>query len=954
MTTSIPVSASSALSSGTGGDGVAPMPKVAPILAAPYFDPATLRRELSGLYAATDDALACRSAVVERLKDLVSSARAAAQAQLEADGSGRRCAVGLSLFQDELIQLLFDYTTSHVYRATNPSDAERMCVVATGGYGRGLLAPGSDIDLLFLLPYKQTPWGESVAESILYVLWDLGFKVGHATRTVDQCVKLAQADMTIRTSLLDMRLLHGDGQLYVQLGQRLRAEVIRGTARQFIAAKMAEREERHRRGGESRYRVEPNIKDGKGGLRDLHTLHWLAKYLYDTDLGHPTGEDHVFSTAELATFRRCEDFLWSVRCHLHFLTGRPEERLSFDVQPIMAERLGYRNAGGMRAVERFMKHYFLIAKDVGDLTGVLCATLEIQQLIAAPRINRLLNPLSWTQRRKVRRKTEFRVDNERLNVADHEVFQRDPVNLIRIFAVAEEMGTFLHPNAQRLLRSSLRLIDDKLRSDPEANRVFIELLTTHAAPEATLRHMNESGVLGRFIPEFGQVISMMQFNMYHHYTVDEHLLRTVGELKAIEDGELVKTLPVSTEIFGTIQNRRALLVAAFLHDIGKGRAEDHSILGARIARQLCPRLGLTAAETEIVAWLIEEHLTMSNIAHSRDLGDPKTIRDFAAVVQSPERLKLLLLLTVADIRAVGPGTWNGWKGQLLRQLYWETEPLVAGGHTQSTRRDRIAAAQEALRAELSDWPREDVDRFLARHYDDYWLRTETRKQADHAKLMRKAEGSGQELASDFTSNAFNAITELSILAPNHSRLLALFAGACATAGANIRGAHISTTRDGMALDTFLLQREFPDDADEARRVQRIAQTIDTVLKGEARLATLMARRKPAERRISAFTVEPQVFINNALSDQYTVIELHGLDRPGLLYELTSTLSDLSLDITSAHITTFGEKAVDVFYVTDLTAKKIVAEGRQATMRERLANVLRGASAEASAGVTPAV
>ncbi len=910
------------------------------LVPAPYFDTLELRKELTGIFNAAGTTQDARTVVVERMKGLVKAARAAALAQLEVDGKGRRCAAGLSLFQDELIRLLFDYTTRHIYRATNPSDAERMAIIATGGYGRGLLAPGSDIDLLFLLPYRQTPWGESVAEYLLYILWDLGFKVGHATRTVEQSIKLAQADMTIRTSMIDMRLIQGDGQLFEELDQRLKAEVIRGTARQFIAAKLGERDDRHKREGESRYRVEPNIKEGSGGLRDLHTLHWLAKYLNGADLAHGTGAQDMFTKAELTLFRRCEDFLWTVRCHLHFQTGRPEERLSFDVQPTMARRLGYRDAGGMLPVERFMKHYFLVAKDVGDLTNTLCSALEMQQLLAAPRINKLLNPLTWTMRRRVRQRTDFRVDNERVNVSDEGVFERDPVNLIRIFAVAEETGSFLHPNALRLIRSSLRLISDRLRNDTEANRIFLDLLERTVEPETMLRMMNEAGVLGRFIPEFGRVVAMMQYNMYHHYTVDEHLVRTVGELKRIGAGKFADTLPVSTEIFASVINKRALIVAALLHDVGKGLKEDHSIVGERIARQLGPRLGLTPAETETAAWLIRDHLTMSETAQSRDLGDPKTIRDFAAVVQSPERLKLLLLLTVADIRAVGPGTWNGWKGQLLRQLYWEAEPIVAGGHTTVGRRTRIAAAHEALRPELKDWPSAEIERFIARHYDDYWLKTDTRRQADHARLMRKAEEGGLKLATDYASNAFTAITELTVLAPNHPRLLSLFAGSCAAVGANIIGAHISTTRDGLALDTFLLHREFSEDDDEQRRIKRIAKTIDTVLHGEVRLAQLMASRKPQERRISAFHVEPEVVINNEDSDTFTVIEATGLDRPGLLYDLTSTLSDLSLDITSAHITTYGEKAVDVFYVTDLTGKKIVSESRHQAIRTRLTAALR--------------
>lgn len=908
---------------------------------APYFDSRALRDELTAMFRAQgDDAAKTRPLVVERLKQLVAVARAASRLALEADHSGRRCAAGLSYFQDELIRVLYDYTVWHVYRATNPSDAERMSIVATGGYGRALLAPGSDIDLLFLLPYKQTAWGESVAEYMLYVLWDLGFKVGHATRTVDQCIKMS-SDITVRTALLDARLIHGDAQLYGEFEDRFRSEVVAGTARAFIDAKMAEHDQRHRQAGESRYKVEPNVKDGKGGLRDLHTLHWLSKYLYGQGVGAATVAAGIFRSEEVATFRRCEDFLWTVRCFLHFGSGRSEEVLTFDQQPWLARQLGYNDRGGLRGVERFMKHYFLVAKDVGDLTTILCSALEMQQLKALPGLTRFLRPLNWKQRRQLRVRTDFRIDNDRLNVADQEVFKRDPVNLVRFFAEAHLSNSFLHPDAIRLLRHSKLLIDDKLRENAEANRIFIELLTGHANPEMSLRRMNEAGVLGRFVPEFGRVVGMTQFNMYHSYTVDEHLVRTVGMLADIERGDSSGELPLSTEIIPTIKNRRALYVAAFLHDIGKGQTEDHSIVGARVARKLGPRLGLTPAETETAAWLIEQHLTMSNIAQSRDLSDPKTIRDFADVVQSPERLKLLLLLTVADIRAVGPGVWNGWKGQLLRTLYYETEPLVAGGHTQVKRSQRIAGAQLMLRDALNDWPPTEVDRYVERHYPDYWLRTDADRRVEHARLLRRAEQEGLQVATDTRTDAFTAITELTVVAPNHPRLLSLLAGACAAAGANIAGAHIMTTRDGYALDTFLLNRAFNEDEDELRRGKRIGDLIGRLLRGDAWLDTLLAERGVQTRRFMAFTVEPDVIINNTLSDQFTVIEVAGRDRPGLLYDLTSALSDLLLDITSAHITTFGEKAVDVFYVTDLTGKKIVSDQRQEVIRKRMVEVLGG-------------
>jgi [protein-PII] uridylyltransferase len=907
---------------------------------APSFDPLIERATLTRFFRESGDTPSeARPAVLERLGQLVKEARDAAQFSLERDGNGRACAESLADFQDALIHLAYDYTVAHVYQPADPTDTEQLCVIATGGYGRGLLAPGSDIDLLFLLPAKQTPWGESVVEYILYLLWDLRFKVGHATRSVEQCIKMAHADMTIRTALLDSRLIFGDRVLFDTLMKRFHVEVVTGTAKEFIEAKMGERDERHRRTGESRYKVEPNIKDGKGGLRDLHTLHWLATYIHGSSATLANGG--LFSAHEAAMFRHCENFLWTIRCHLHFLTGRPEERLSFDMQPQMAKRLGYRDRAGLRAVERFMKHYFLIAKDVGDLTTTLCATLEMQQLKVSPGgITSILNPMTWRARRRVRRMTEFRVDNGRLNIADKAVFQRDPVNMIRYFAQAEETHAFLHPEALRQLTASLRTIDDKLRNDPEANRVFLELLTARTKPESTLRRMNEAGVLGRFIPEFGRVVSMMQFNMYHHFTVDEHLLRTVGELTRIEEGAVADALPLSTTIIKTVQNRRALFVAAFLHDIGKGSAEDHSVLGARVARKLCPRFGLSAAETDTVAWLIEEHLTMSTIAQSRDLGDPKTIRAFADIVQSPERLKLLLLLTVADIRAVGPGTWNGWKGQLLRTLYHETEPLVAGGVTQLGYDQRVANAENAFRKAAANIPGLSVDTYVARHYPDYWLKTDTRKQLEHARLVARAEAAGKTLATDVTSDQFRAVTELSVLAPNHPRLLSLFAGACAAAGANIVGAHISTTRDGAALDTFLLQRSFEHDEDETRRAARIGDTIAKLLTGNLRLAQLMTNKREAKQLARTFEVAPEVVIDNALSDHLTVIEVSGLDRTGLLYDLTTAISDLNLDITSAHITTFGEKAVDVFYVTDLTNKKIDSASRQKAIRERLLEALQ--------------
>ena len=865
------------------------------------------------------------------------------EAELMVHGQGRLCAAFLSDAHDALISAAFEVACEAQAggKGGGTSPLEALAIVATGGFGRGLLAPGSDIDLLFLMPAQAPAGSETVIEALLYLLWDAGLKVGHATRTVEQCVALSRSDSTIRTALIDARLIRGDKVLYLQFEQRFSGDITKASARDFIEAKMAERDERHRRSGSSRYLVEPNVKDGKGGLRDLHTLHWLSRYLVDGGDGDgDTNRISALAPDEQVTFRRSEDFLWSVRCHLHFLAGRAEERLTFDLQPEMARRLRYRASSGQQPVERFMKHYFLVAKDVGDLTTVVSSALEIAQLKAAPRLNEMLNPLSWSARRNVRRLTDFRIENGRVIASDADVFKRNPRNLLRLFDVANETGSYLHPETVRQVRRSLRLIDDDLRADGEAAKIFFKLLTDSGKPERILRQIHAADVLGRYIPEFGQVTAMMQFNMYHHFTVDEHLLRTVGELSDIEAGRHRDDLPLSSEIFPTIKNRRALYLAALVHDIGKGRKEDHSVLGARLAERISRRLGLSDSERALVVWLVRHHLVMSNTSQSRDLADPKTISDLAEIVQTKERLKLLLLLTVADIRAVGPGTWNGWKGQLLRQLYGQTDGVLSDESPDMTIREQAEIAQESFRAELADVPADEVERFIERQYTDYWLRTELKSQVAHARLLREIEADGRKLAVAFSTDKFTAMTELNIVAPNHPRLLSLFAGCCSAAGADILGAQIATTRDGLVLDTFVLARAFDDDADETRRTKAIWQTIERVLKGEVRLASLLANRRPAERRIEAFSVPAEVLIDNELSDQFTVIEVVGRDRPGLLHELTGVLSDLSLDINSAHITTFGERAVDAFYVTDLTGKKIVDTDRQQSIAERLAPVLQ--------------
>jgi [protein-PII] uridylyltransferase len=881
--------------------------------------------------------LALRNGLTRLAKESLQAARTEAEARLIADGQGTACAENLSYVQDMLIRAIFDFARQRVYPEAREARQDDIAVIAVGGYGRGTLAPGSDIDLLFLIPTRQTARTGQIVEFILYTLWDARQKVGHATRSVEDCLKLARSDNTILTSILEARHICGNSGLTARLIQKFREEIVHTGARKFVTEKLAERDQRLSKTNESRYAVEPDLKDGKGGLRDLHTLFWIAKFLFATNSPDELADKGAFTHAELKRFKKCEDFLWAVRCHLHFIAKRGEDKLSFDRQAELAARLGYQAHGGLRDVERFMKHYFLIAKEVGDLTRIFCASLEARQMKDVPMLTRVIGRIMPRASGAIRGSRDFRFESGRISLAAEDAFSRDPVNLIRLFKVASDQGAEIHPDALKQVRKSLPLMTRAVCNDAEANRMFLDILTEGAAPETILRMMNEAGVLGRFIPDFGKIVAMMQFNMYHHYTVDEHLLRAVGILSALEKGRLSEEHPLSATILPTITSRRALYVATFLHDIAKGRDEDHSIAGERIARALCPRLGLSAEETETVAWLIRHHLLMSETAQMRDLNDFKTILDFTGVVQSPERLKLLVVLTVCDIRAVGPGVWNGWKGQLLRTLYAEAEPVLTGGHTSISRRERVVAAQGQFFARFPDWSEEHRAREAARHYDAYWLNVTPEKQERNQHLMEGA--SPRDVVTDIQTDAFAAITEVTIYAPDHPRLLALITGACAAANANIVGAQIFTTVDGMALDTILLQREFPSEDDEQRRARRVADTIARTLRGQIRLRDVLGKAQQPQGRVRAFTVEPRVIIDNESSNRYTVIEINGLDRIGLLHGLTDALYHINLNIASAHITTFGEKVIDVFYVTDLTGAKIINPARHRQIEKALKQVL---------------
>ena len=846
------------------------------------------------------------------LADALASGRSEIARRLIAEpGNGRAAAQATAFLHDQLVRLAWDFVVARI--VDQPPGG--IALVGLGGTGRGEMAPFSDLDLMFLTAKAPTVEQERAAEATLHLLWDLKLKVGHSVRSVAQLIALAKKDITIRTACLEARWLWGDEKLFDAAAARFRKQVVAGTAAEYVAAKLAERDARHLRMGDSRYVVEPNVKDGKGGLRDLHTLYWIGKYVHRVERTADLVKAGLLTAAEFRRFDRAERFFWSVRCHLHLLAGRAEERLNFDYQPRIAEIMHYADRPGKSAVERFMQFYFLNAKTVGDLTGVFLAQLD-EQLgkkgfrFALPAI-----------RRRPKRLGGFVLDRGRISIPGDDFFRKDPLRLIELFATAAREGLEIHPAAMRAASRDAVLIDRKVRADPRANALFLDVLTSRQNPEVVLRWMNEADVFGRFVPDFGRVVAQMQFDMYHHYTVDEHSIRAIGLLAAIERGELKGDHPLSTAIVQKqIASRRVLYVAVLLHDIAKGRGGDHSVLGAEIALRLCPRLGLDAAETETVAWLVRYHLLLSSTAFKRDLADPKTIEDFARQVQSPERLRLLLVLTVVDIRAVGPGVWNEWKRTLLRTLYEAAEERLRLGHKQHGRTEIVEDRQAALRQALG-WKASAARAHARRLPDSYWLAEPPAWQLANARQVAAAEAH----IGDATPNVVveddpdSGATRVSVFTPDREALFYRICAGLAAGGANIIDARIHTTRDGMALDNLLVLdgrgRAYADRKLRNRLVKSV----------EAALASPAPPRLPSiepQRQSTAFEVAPSVAIADRASTRTTVVEVNARDRPALLAALAAAIHGHGHTIHSAHIATYGERAVDVFYLTRADGRKL--------------------------------
>jgi [protein-PII] uridylyltransferase len=848
---------------------------------------------------------------------------------------GAACATQTAQATDILIIALFTSLSQHILgRAKKP---DKLMLVAVGGYGTGHLAPFSDIDLLFVLPRTRNnnkiKLREKLIELMLKILWDSGFKLGQSVRDIKNIIKCAKEDMVFCTSLLDARLLSGEEALFEVLQKQFERAKKTIKPRRFVKAKLIERDARHEKEGRSRFLVEPNIKNSKGGLRDLQTLWWLVKFCYGK-------EADIFSQADNKKLLHCEGFLWAARCHLHFLCGHGQEQLSFQHQQALAERQGAR-PNDNQAVEKFMKNYFLVAKEAGNLTRILCAQLENEQAKPQPKISALIKSIRKNKNEKyIKLARRFVVEGGRLKAEDEKCFIDKPINMLRYFELAAEHNLNFHPLALNQIKDALRFAPKNLRKSPIANRTFLHILTARKNPARVLRAMNETGLLGWFVPAFGKIVAQMQFNMYHHYTVDEHLLHAIEQVSILEHAELegIKNArKVATTLARQKPLREVLYLALFTHDISKGQKGDHSSLGAETCLKLAKRFGLEPDRAALAAWLVENHLLLSDVAQKRDLSERKTIRNFAQAVKTPERLNLLFLLTIADINAVGPGTWNGWKAELINTLYQLTlAEIKESSSMQSARRQR-----RELAAQL-DWNEKHKRAYLKEHGDSYWQSTKPELQKTHATLWNQWK--------EKTPFAFAAknlphqdVSEIVIITQDHPGLFSRIVGGIAISELLIIDAKIFTTHNGLAFDSFWIQAQHQKPIGP-NHAQRLKENIEKVLGGELlphkEIDKQQALHAPAQ---AVFDIAPQIEFDNGASDSHSVIEVECLNSPYLLHSLSRKIFHEGLALSSAQIATFGERAVDVFYVQDAFAQKIVAPEKQAHLKKELLKVITSTS-----------
>lgn len=852
---------------------------------------------------------------------------------------GLEVAAAYSTVMDHLIrQLLGAISAELLYRF--PGDPPRFAIVAQGGYGRGELNPQSDIDLLFLHRWKVTPFFESVTEKLLYTLWDCGLQVGHATRSIADCVRLAESDMRIRTALLDARFLCGDYSLYGGFEKVLDGKLLKKGIARFVREKEEESRQRHATYGGSVYMLEPEVKEGEGGLRDIQTARWIARAKLKVKDLDGLALNGVVSATDVANLKESQDFLLRVRNELHFSTGKHQDQLTFEHQEKVAGALGYLGEGSLRAVEVFMRAYYLHAAQISRLSNLIVHRVtECDK----PRFTDKL-VFGRTVREGVR------MTRGHINVTKPEILTEHPENLISIFDDAQKYDCRLSHETRELLRQHLDAIDDDFRRADAVNESFFSILRWREGVYETLLEMHRSGVLGALIPEFGRLLCMALHDAYHIYTVDEHSLKLIMEIERLKAGEYKDALPLLTQIARETEKIELLYLGMMFHDIGKGFGGGHSEIGAKMVRPIARRMRLNADDGAMVEFLVRHHLLMTHTAFRRDLEDEKTIFEFAKTMTSVNNLKMLYLLTFADVKAVGPEVWNPWKASLLGELYVKAlnllEEVEKGEFQREDVRAVIRRVQNRVRKQLKEsHDEEQVESFIDNMPDRYFISTAESDMARHFELMEKFRGKKAEVAIEHFPE--RDCTSVVVCSQDRPGLFASITGVLTALSLDILNARIFTGADGRILDVFRISHHGrPEIVTAEAKWNKFRTTLDAVLDGRLDVAKLVDSSKPTLwLQKHAPKVSTVVNIDNEIADDFTIIEIFTEDRIGVLFTITYTLHRLDLSIHVAKISTNVDQVADVFYVTDVAGGKVTDGDRLETIRQTLLQTLSPQSEE---------
>ena len=807
-------------------------------------------------------------------------------------------------------------------------DSEReLALVAVGGYGRGELHPCSDVDILVLMRQAPEQTSGERLSAFLAGLWDTGLEVGHSARTIEQCVELATRDLTVATTLMEARPLSGPVELFNAMRDAVGPSRL-WPSNEFFAAKHKEQLERHHRYDDTAYKLEPNVKGSPGGLRDIQLVGWVAKRHFGANTLDELVGYRFLTEGQLQRLTEGQEFLWRVRFALHLLTGRQEDRLLFDHQTRLAELLGYEDASYTLAVEQLMQKYYRTVMELSRLNEMLLQLFEEAILMdpAAPPV-----PLN----------ARFQVKNGYLQTANNDVFANDPSALLELFVLLQQNPDIRGVSAYTvgLIKRNLHLIDEEFRQSPRNHRLFLALLRAPEGVTHELRRMNRYGVLGLYIPAFGRIVGRMQYDLFHAYTVDEHTLFVVSNLRRFALQRFDDEFPQCSRIMQSLQKPEIVYLAGLFHDIAKGRGGDHSELGAMDAEAFCLEHGMGAYDARTVAWLVRQHLVLSMTAQKKDIGDPDVINEFAETVGDQTHLDYLYLLTIADVRGTNPSLWNSWKATLFRDLYAATSRALRGGLENPIDRDQlILETQQAARSllagsGLSAARIEEVWEFLT---EDYFLRHRAEEIAWHTEVLADSDPTSEYGFIDVRHEQNGDRIEAVIYTPRQKRTFAMTTALLAELGMTIVDARIVPLANDFSIDTFIfLETDQRVHVDESR-MNKIRRTLTRVLTTSDDRAIEVTR--PARRQARMFSTPTRVSFDQDTANQRTVMEIVAADRPGLLSTVGRLFIELDINIETAKILTVGERAEDVFYIVDQNALAL-NESTCAALRQNLDDLL---------------